>query len=153
MVVSSGGSVVSLGGGSIESGCLLKRRRPHILYTDPPSSPKEQHGILGWHRRLRPVALRGQISSAEPMNVFISRIIRRHLYTNESSASVTLQVVARALEEKFTRSVGECELRASGMGIAHRDDTRRVDFIEECAGSWRRSDQIPLAIDKMRSLR
>jgi hypothetical protein len=68
------------------------------------------------------------------MNVFISRIVRRHLYTNESLSSSGRQFVGRALEKKLTTSVGERDPRTLGMGLAHRTTT----------GSH--------AIDKMRSL-
>ena len=117
MFVGSGS--ICFEGSSVKSRCLLKWRRPHILYTDPAPSLKEQLRSRDVTARQRVTALRGQIRSATPTNVFTSQFIRRHLYTNESLLSVVRQFVGSHLREKVVRKAADATFPRSGMGLAH----------------------------------
>jgi hypothetical protein len=115
----AGSGSICFEGSSVESRCLLKWRRPHILYTDPAPSLKEQLRSRDVTARQRVTALRGQICSATATNVFTSQFIRRHLYTNESLLSVAPQFVGSHLREKVVGKAANANFPRSGMGLAH----------------------------------
>ena len=117
LVVGSGS--ISFEGSSVKSRCLLKWRRPHISYTDPATSLKEQ--LRSWEvtARQRVTAILGQICSATATNVFTSQFIRRHLYTNESLLSVAPPFVGSHLREKVVDKAANANFSRSGMGLAH----------------------------------
>jgi len=120
-----GSGSISFEGSSIKSRCLLKWRRPHILYTDPARSLKEQLRSGDATGRQRVTSLRGQICSETPPTVFTSHFIRRHLYTNESLLPVTPPFVRSRLRQKVVRKSDERELSPFGHGacsLARRGD-------------------------------
>lgn len=114
-----GAGSICFEGSSVKSRCLLKWRRPHILYTDLAPSLREQLRSRDATARQRVTALRGQICRATPMNVFTSQFIRRHLYTNESLLSVAPQFVGSQLREKVVGKAANANFPRSGMGLAH----------------------------------
>jgi hypothetical protein len=84
------------------------------------------------------VSLRAK-SLSESANVFISLSMRRHLYTNKSLILINPRLVHRAPEKMFTTNVGERKLRASGMGLAHRDDGQRKNARKKDGDPGRRT--------------
>jgi hypothetical protein len=114
-----GSESIYFDGSSVKSRCLLKWRRPHILYTDPAPSLKEQLRSRDATARQRVTSLRGRNSSETSTNVFTSQFIRRHLYTNESLLSVAPQLVGSHWREKVAGKAANANFPRSGMGLAH----------------------------------
>ena len=84
------------------------------------------------------VSLRAK-SLSESANVFISLSMRRHLYTNRSLTLINPRLVHHAPEKMFIANVGERKLRASGMGLAHRDDGQRKSARKKDGDAGRRT--------------